>query len=132
MANRTFRAPRKTKSWSFIQGSEHILTGNTTQFGAGFSTGDTRTVMRILGEYTVSPSSAPVSQDAVEIGVGIAVVSSDAFTVGATAAPDPIGDEGYPWLYWAAHKLFFTTSTNDPSQLAGSHRQRTPQGFEQS
>ncbi len=121
---RQFRVARKTKSWSFIQGSQHLFTGNDTRFGAGFSVGETFTIMRILGEYTVAPTTAPTAADVVEVGVGIALVSSDSFAVGSSASPDPIGDEGYPWMYWASHKLHFPSSSLVSGSMEASVRHR--------
>ena len=113
---------RKTKSWFGIVGSSHPFTTDDTDFGNGFSTSLTTTIMRMFGEYIISPTSAPAALDTCRIGIGIAIVSSDAFTLGETAAPDPSVEFGYPWLYWRDHPMFFPSTTVDVANLAASVR----------
>jgi len=112
---RNIRIPRKTKTWFGIGGSTHSFTVNDTDFGAGMSVGETFTIMRVLGEYTIGPRAAPVALDVAQIDLGLAIVSSDAFALGETAAPDPVDEFGYPWLYWASHKMFFGTNSIGPA-----------------
>ena len=119
MAN---RIPRKTKSWNGIARSVHTFTTGDTDFGSGFAVGSTFTVMRAIGEYLISPTAAPTALDKAVIGLGLGIVSSDAFALGETAAPDPVVEFGYPWLYWASHMLFFPTTTADPAAMSGSVR----------
>ncbi len=110
MADR-FRGPRMPKHWHSVAGVSLSFTANTTQIGGGLSLDGPWTAIRMLGEYIIGADTAPTAQDACEIAVGIGVVSSDAFALGATAMPDPIGDSYYPWLYWAAHDFFFADSS---------------------
>ena len=39
--------------------------------------------------------------------------------------PDPATDANYPWLYWASHKLFFTSSGNSGEGGAGYSLRRS-------
>ena len=69
------------------------------------------TVLRTMGEYLISPTSAPAAGDNCIVTVGIGVISTDAADVAASAAlPDPGEEPEYPWLYWASHNMFFTTN----------------------
>ena len=114
--------PRKTKSWFGIVGSPHSFTTDDTDFGNGFSVGSTFTIMRMFGEYTISATSAPTALDNCRIGVGIGIVSADAFALGETAAPDPSVEFGYPWLYWRDHPMFFAFTDPDSASASASVR----------
>jgi len=65
------------------------------------------TVIRMMGEYIIIPTSAPTALDACKIAVGIGRVSADAFGVGGDSLPDAAGNAEYPWLYWAEHHFGF-------------------------
>ncbi len=106
------RFPRKDKTWFGTAPLDFLLTANSTSFGTGMSAGLTSTIMRIMGEYAIGPTSAPTALDAVYITLALGIVSSDAFTLGSTAAPDPVTEFGYPWLYWRSHGFHF--SATDP------------------
>ena len=45
------------------------------------------------------------ANDAVKIGLGLAVISTDAFDLGATAFPDPSGEPEFPWYWWSEFHL---------------------------
>ena len=118
------RGVRQRKQWTSIGSAEFHMTGNGT-FGSGIATVSPlqpQTVLRMLGEYVIVPTSAPTDADAVLVGVGICVVSTDAAVLGPTALPEPIGDPDYPWLYWSSHPFHFANVTTDPSQQGGSLR----------
>ncbi len=115
------RTARKAKVWDAVPGFTQLLTAAGTTAIAGLSFSDPSTVIRMLGEYTISPTSAPTALDDVRIAIGIGKVSTDAFTLGATALPDPAGEAEYPWLYWAEHS--FTYPSNSTS-LAGAASMR--------
>jgi len=106
-----FRGPRMSKNWSGIPGFTNAFTANATVGTGGSTPGAAATVIRMLGEYVITPTpgGAVSAGDAVDIGVGIAVVSSDAFTAGVL--PDPLGEPGYPWLYWTHHPFFLFDGT---------------------
>ena len=121
MADR-FRGPRKDKVWAFIGGSTHSLTTGVTQVGGSVSSSENVTMLRMLGEYVVAPVATPTALDQCEITVAIGKFSTDAFTLGASAMPDPFDEPEYPWLYWASHKFFMGTTDTDPSSAAASVR----------
>ncbi len=104
---RDFRPSRMQKSWVAVSGFAVLMTGNSTNVTAGLAVTTTGTILRCLTEYCIAPSSAPAANDGVTVAVGLGIVSDDAFTLGAAALPDPVGDEGYPWLYWASHRFMF-------------------------
>jgi len=127
MPNRV-RTARQRKSWDSFGLTQHIIVGNGT-----FASGTTLTVvagtmpftvLRMLGEYVIGPTVAPTVSDFCNIGVGIAKVSVDAISLGATALPDPIGDMDYPWLYNAQHPLAFANVSTDPSSPTAAIRHR--------
>ncbi len=63
------------------------------------------TVLRMLGEYTLSFSGVDVLDDRVVIGLGIGVITGDAHAAGGGSVPDPVGELGFSWLFWAEHQL---------------------------
>ena len=94
------------------------------QVGGTGGLADAFTVIRMLGEYTIFPTSALVQGDEATISVGIAVVSSDAATVGPTAMPDPADDQEYPWLYWASHPFGANNAVEESALASMSGRFR--------
>ena len=114
--------PRRNKSWFFIDGASTSMTADGTFALNGLSTSTQTTVMRCLGEYIITPTSAPAAADRCEVTVAIGVVSSDAFAVGASALPDPGSEPDYPWLYWQSHALFFPTTDPESGAAAASVR----------
>ena len=115
MADRV-RGPRMQKQWSFIPGLSILFTVGATKSGAALTFGEPATVLRMIGEYTISLAAAPTALDSLVIAVAIGVVSTDAFNVAAAAAlPDPSAEPDYPWLYWTSHPFFFPTTSTDPN-----------------
>jgi len=121
MANRNFGGRKRRKQWSTLSGGDTDFVGNATSLFPSSKLGSEQTVLRILGEYIIDPTAAPTVNDSCEIAIGIGVVSVDAFTLGATAMPDP-GSDNYPWLYWASHAFFFRSTSLDPSSAAATVR----------
>ncbi len=127
MAN--FRGgPRMRKHWLPLQGAVSAITGSSTVLFGTQSPQDAFTVLRMLGSYIIGPTASVVALDAVTIGMGIAVVSTDAAVLGSSAMPDPIGEPEYPWLYWAEHDFYFTraggvTNTSTLPGIGGELRQ---------
>ena len=109
MADRHY-GPRKNKHWHSILGTSQSLTANGNFLGAQLALNGPWTAIRMLGEYIIGADAAPTAQDAVTIGVGIGVVSADAFIAGAASVPGPVSEPQYPWLYWANHDFFFVDS----------------------
>ena len=107
MARQFVRSQRKAKLWAAIPSFETTAGADGTIAIAFLSFVTPQTVIRMLGEYNISADVAPVAKDRVKITVGLAKVSTDAATLGATALPDPAGDVAFPWLYWAEHSFYF-------------------------
>ena len=76
--------------------------------------------MRMLGEYLIVPTSAPVATDQARVSVGIAVFAEDA--VAAGAFPDPDDEPEFPWMYWASHPFHFSSTSTDPSSAGAALR----------
>ncbi len=119
---RNFGGYRKTKTWTVLPGMSNSFTVNATVLGGSLNSALPFTVMRMLGEYILTPDAAPSAQDACTMLVGIAVVSLDAQQAGSGSMPDPSSDVGYPWLYWAAHDFFFVDASLDSGRAASSIR----------
>ncbi len=123
MAHGFGRGRRQVKHWHTMGNLRLQLTGDGTTAGPtlGLLT-DPFTILRMIGEYTLSPTSAPAANDGALVTVGIGVFSGDAVALGATALPDPVEEAEYPWLYWASHPMFYATTSADPSSASGSLR----------
>ncbi len=105
MARQRGGGQRMGKLWDQIPGSTTGLTANSRIAPAGLAASAPQTVLRMIGEYVIGLSGAATIGDSVEISIGIGVVSTDAFTAGTTALPDPAGEPDFPWLFWAQHKF---------------------------
>ncbi len=121
MADR-FRSQRMQKRWTQITGSTFGMTVNATFAGGGLDFTEAQTVLRMLGEYILVPTSIPTAGDHGTYTVGIGIVSSDAFALGSTAMPDPITEPDFPWLYWASHDVLSRTAEQDPSSPGAALR----------
>ena len=119
MADR-MRTPRCRKEWAGLPGFVLDLTGDATGIGGLIAfAGGGFMVLRMIGEYIITPTSGTVALDDVCITMAIGVVSSDAAAAGAASLPDPADEPEYPWLYWADHNFFFGgTSANPGSEVS--------------
>ena len=113
--------PRKDKSWTGFLFSTLNLTADSMNLAGSLAANETQTIMRMIGEYLISPTTAPAADDAVVITVAFGIVSTDAFAAGAASVPDPAAEPEYPWLYWAEHPLSFDLSAAFTS-VAGAVR----------
>ncbi len=110
------RGPRRSVAWTV--GPEGIVAaagaGSKTAFtnGAVLVT-EKATITRIIGRVFYHLDSLTAARQDVEIGIGIVVVSEDAFNVGATAFPGPLTDPESHWL-WRVGFHPFSTAT-DPA-----------------
>ncbi len=118
------RGPRQRKSWHHLTGGFILLTANSTNLGSFFAPNEPATFLRLLGEYVIGPTSAPVVGDKAIVTVGIGVVSVDAATLGASAMPDPEDEPDYPWLYWASHGIHFVDASVIQWPVWGSFESR--------
>ena len=113
---------RMEKDWSAIPSISLALTADGTFGGASNNPGVSSTVLRMIGEYVIGPTSSPAALDDVKITLGIGVVSADAQAVGPGSLPDPAGEPNYSWLFWAEHHFFYATTSADPKTEQGSLR----------
>ena len=113
---------RRRKEWNSINAFGVDLAADGTSLVAGLSVAAAVTVMRMIGEYSISTDGAPTALDEATIIVGIGVISTDAFAAGGGSTPDPGGEAEYPWLYWASHKLYFPTGTDGYTGDCGNFR----------
>jgi len=121
MADR-FRTPRKEKQWERLAGSQLDMTVDGVKIGNQLNFSSSQTVIRMVGEYIIGPTSAPTALDACNITVAIGKVSTDAATAGAGSLPDPASEGGYPWLYWMSHAFEFPAGNLLESSAQGSVR----------
>jgi len=112
MARRHFGNDRQRVSWDNIPAFLLNLTANGTQVGTGFLGATAAfTVRRVRSTITLILEGSLSAGDDVSIGIGLAVISSDAAAAGAV--PDPLGNSDYPWLWWRSQRLFMPgASTN--------------------
>ncbi len=101
------RGQRMPKHWSSIgNGSPTAFSSDSTAINGGLLAFDEAwTVIRLLGEYVISPNGTIAQGDFALVGVAIGVFSTDATAV--TAVPEPSLEPGYPWLYWAVHEFHY-------------------------
>jgi len=113
------RSNRMAKEWNLIPAGTATFTTTATAIVGSLGVEIPGTVIRMIGEYAVTPTSPPAALDEAVVSLGICFVSTDAFTVGATAMPEPSSDAGYPWLFWAQHALYFASSALDSQNRGG-------------
>ncbi len=111
------------KDWLAIPAITVPFTANAVSLGGALEPGVSATVLRMLVGYIVRIAAAPSAGDAARVGIGIGVVSADAFAAGSGSVPEPLGDPAFPWLYWAEHTLAFPTTSLDPASDVSSVRQ---------
>ncbi len=117
MANRN-RGLRMEKEWNEITSSFSDFTTDNQQLILGSVAPDTTaTVLRMLGEYVITPTAGGtfVTGDECELVIGIGVVSTAAVTAGAASLPNPHTDADYPWLYRASHMFQMEDSAPTPA-----------------
>jgi len=115
---------RMTKAWAAIPSVNVNFTSTAVALGGRIEITEPRTVLRMIGEYIVGPTSAPVATDLAKVAVAIGVVSSDAYSVGAGSVPSPgvVDEVEFPWLYWKEHTFYFAQNAADPASQIGSGR----------
>ena len=121
----TFRGQgrqRMPKRWMGMAATVQAMTTDATFALGGLAQLDVPfTVLRIIGEYTLGSTANITALESAQVGVGIGVVSVDAFALGGTAMPDPLDEPEYPWLYWGAHTLYYP-ATASPLSPTGDPR----------
>ncbi len=117
MANGSRSGTRMSKQWGGLSSGTSSLTGDGTSIISGsLAFLESSTILRMIGEYLIcGDSTAPVAADGVVLTVGIGVFSTDAVTAGSASMLDPGDEPEFPWLYWAAHSLFFPDTSQNVS-----------------
>ncbi len=126
MANRTVRGrPGKTidfKQWVAILALRLDTSSAATFSGASIAFAIPGTILRARGQIMAVLDTATDGDD-LRIGFGLALLSTDAFALGATALPDPLGEPEYPWLWWYETQLSSTLMVaGQVSELAATER----------
>ncbi len=120
MARGRTQFPKKSKAWSGLGSAANAFGSSATALILSVAQGTApSTILRILGNWFVQPTPGGTiaALDAAEVCLAVGVVSTDAAAVGSTAMPDPITEEGYPWLYW---KSFFYQASDAAIPEVGS------------
>ncbi len=113
MANRSRgTGTRMGKQWDSLPAISLELTTDATVAGGSLASTTSQTILRMLGEYIIASTGVATALDQATVGIGIGIISTDAFTLGATAMPDPLGEPEFPWLYWASHSIFYPTAVS--------------------
>ncbi len=58
------------------------------------------TILRCRGRVWAQFDATMQVGDRMDLTFALGIISTDAFTLGATAFPDPAGEPEYPWLWW--------------------------------
>jgi len=105
---------RMTKAWLGMAQARVTVAATNTFVITFFDFVESLTILRMIGEYVIGPSSAvlPVG-DAAFVAIGIGVISTDARVAGAASFPDPAEEASYPWLYLMDHGFFMDDGLND-------------------
>ncbi len=112
------------KAWLAIPSFSLSLTGDNTFVVAGLSFSGPGTILRTRGRILLALNpSGKAADDNVKIAFGLGLVSTDAFTLGATAMPDPAGEPEYPWLWWGEVSLRSMIATTNESGFGPENRE---------
>ena len=112
-ARRSGRGP--DYDWNSLVDTGTALTTAQGAIGGGFSAAQALTLMRCRGEIILE-ATPDASGDSDVVGLGLIIVSGDAFVVGGASLPGPISDASASWLW---HRFVcLEASTN---ALDGSH-----------
>jgi len=112
---------RQRKHWHSIGDTLQKFTAAGTAILGSFTAAGNEpyTVLRMVGELVVTPGITPViAGDAAIMAVGVAVVTTDALTVGSSAMPDPAGEPDFDWLWRYQAHMVFPFATADLAGLA--------------
>ena len=90
------------KQWTSIPSGSVDLTVNQTFPGPGLiAFSAPATILRVRGVLRVSfLVTGLTADDEAQCVFGLAVLSSDAVTLGQSAMPDPAGEPEYPWMWY--------------------------------
>ncbi len=102
MARAFTRSTRMKKQWLNIPNNISDLSASATFIASGSLVfdSDVRTIMRMIGEIVVTPSTDLVDTEAALFTFGIGLFNAEAVVAGAASLSSPSGDPDYPWLWW--------------------------------
>ena len=106
--SRTFTRPARKidfKQWGAIPGLITSGSGDATLGGGGLSFAVPATILRFRGYWANMFDETAQANDQMNITFGLAIVSTDAFTLGSTALPDPADEPEFPWIWWGDMRL---------------------------
>ena len=123
------RAPsRRLTAWQLGPGGSDLPTMNRVAFstntaaiiGSGITPLiDNLTVIRLHGFLECSLTAANAQRSGFNFVAGIGIITSDAFSVGVTAAPNPFDDIDWPgWMWmaqWSMRTAVAGLAVGDPS-----------------
>ncbi len=112
--------PRRTrkidfKSWNSLPGlSSDAVAADGLLTGTALAFTEPSTILRMRSSPGIIAFDESVQVgDTVNLGIGIGIVSSDAFAAGVGSLPDPIGDITFPWLWLFQADLLCTVAIGD-------------------
>ena len=97
--------PKRSLIWSegprtFNPAEQTIGAAIKSVWNLGQSSAGGLTLVRIRGSISLWLEVVTTVGDAFgDVGVGIGIVSDDAFAIGATAMPGPLSDPGWDWMF---------------------------------
>ncbi len=110
------------KEWTFLAGQTQDVTADSTFIAQGFlNFAIPGTILRCRGNFLVSMLIGGLTaDDQTQVGFGLALLSTDAVAAGAGSLPDPLGEPGFPWLWWSDTTVY--TINADVAEAAVSQR----------
>ncbi len=100
------------KEWNGMGSAQETISTVATTVLGSLSFAIPATILRIRGSVYVFFDATQQAGDLMRCTFGIAKVSTDALTLGATALPDPAGDIDFPWMWWAQITLNSTVAAD--------------------
>ena len=114
--------PRRVYEWSGIARTKvNDLSGNQSQGAVtiGLAALQPSTIVRIRGSYAVHMDPGAIADGHI-VGLGIAIVSTDAFTAGSASMPSPLDDPGYPFIWHRLFNLQTSTATESDNSIVAN------------
>jgi len=97
------RSSRRSSQWSAgsrVSTLQSVTAAGKTTWDVGQVSTASSTVIRIRGHFTAQLSVVTTAHDGYSVcGIGIGVVSDDAFQIGSSAMPGPISDSNWDWMF---------------------------------
>jgi len=124
------RSPRRQTSWAdgYLAVATAIsANGKTLVQGLALTAGVTEaTIVRMRGEVLAFLSAGDIALAGFQLGIGMGIVSTDAFNAGAASVPGPLSDQD--WEGWMWYQLVQLSSVSSAIQglVAPSAQVRIP------